>query len=254
MARGRGRGRGRGRKMSLMNDGSSIEACVEALVTQELVPAQSEEISSAAENARNTTVVRKLCLDPLEDEEEGFKNSDLKGFEGESNTRGNGTVIRALSEKISEEEGNIKEIEQEKKITEPWLEEIEVQEEEQKWKCALIAYVVGECPGYNSMKRYIIMNWSNWCPEFDLGNEFLTEIPLWVNFPKLPLNCWGVGSLSRIASAIGVPLFADECTTKQTRISYARMLIEVNVTKAIPQQITVVDPNGKTFLQDVELE
>ena len=39
------------------------------------------------------------------------------------------------------------------------LEEKEVQEEEQKWKCALIAYVVGECPGYNTMKRYIMMNW-----------------------------------------------------------------------------------------------
>ena len=65
MARGRGRGRGRGRKMSIMNDGSSTEACVEALVTQELVLAQSEEISFAAENAKNTTVVRKLSLDPL---------------------------------------------------------------------------------------------------------------------------------------------------------------------------------------------
>ena len=54
--------------------------------------------------------------------------------------------------------------------------------------------------------------------------------------------------MSRIASAIGVPLFADECTTKQTRISYARMLIEVNVTKPIPQQITVMDPNGRTFM------
>ncbi|XP_055814273.1 uncharacterized protein LOC129883684 [Solanum dulcamara] len=75
-----------------------------------------------------------------------------------------------------------------------------------------------------------------------------------VTFPKLPLNCWGVSSLSRIASAIGVPLFADECTTKQTRISYARMLIEVNVTKPIPHQITVMDPNGKTFSQTVELE
>lgn len=63
------------------------------------------------------------------------------------------------------------------------------------------------------------------CPEFDLGNEFLTEISLWVTFPKLPLNCWGIGSLSRIASALGTPLFADECTTKQTRISYVRMLI-----------------------------
>ena len=60
--------------------------------------------------------------------------------------------------------------------------------------------------------------------------------------------------MSRIASAIGVPIFVDECTTKQTRISYARMLVEVNVTKSIPQKITVVDPYGKTFLQDVVLE
>ena len=105
---------------------------------------------------------------------------------------------------------------------------------------------------YTVNNRPIILK--QWCPDFDLGNEFLTEIPLWVKFPKLPLNCWGVGSLSRIASSIGVPLFADECTTKQTRISYARMLVEVNVTKAIPQKIKVVDPNGKTFMQHVELE
>ena len=178
------------------------------------------------------------------------------------------------------------------------LEEKEVQIEEEKWKCALIAYVIGEFPGYNTMNRYIQMNWAKvdkpevflheegyyiikfrslsdmnevlysgpytisnrpiilkqWNPEFDFGAEFLTEIPLWVNFPKLPLNCWGAGSLSRIASAIGVPIFADECTTKQTRISYARMLIEVNVTKPIPQNITVMDPNGRMFMQDVVME
>ena len=32
------------------------------------------------------------------------------------------------------------------------------------------------------------------------------------------------------------------------------MLIEVDVTKAIPQQITVADPNGRTFVQDVVME
>ena len=41
---------------------------------------------------------------------------------------------------------------------------------------------------------------------------------------------------------------------EETRISYARMLIEVNVTKSIPQQITVMDPNGRTFLQEVVME
>ena len=32
------------------------------------------------------------------------------------------------------------------------------------------------------------------------------------------------------------------------------MLIEVNVTKPIPQKITVMDPNGRTFMQDVVME
>ena len=104
-----------------MNDGSSTEACGEALVTQELVPAQREETSSEAENARNTSVVRKLSLDPLGDEVEGLGNSDLKGFEDESNTRGNGTVTRTLVEKMSEEEENMNENEQEKKSNEPWV-------------------------------------------------------------------------------------------------------------------------------------
>ena len=40
------------------------------------------------------------------------------------------------------------------------LEEKEVQVEEDKWKCALIAYVIGDCPGYNTMNRHIMLNWS----------------------------------------------------------------------------------------------
>ncbi|XP_075106791.1 uncharacterized protein LOC107774419 [Nicotiana tabacum] len=55
-------------------------------------------------------------------------------------------------------------------------------------------------------------------------------------------------------SAIGKPLFADECTTKQTRIFYARMLIEVNVTKAMPTEIMVMDPRGRVFQQDLVYE
>ena len=39
-----------------------------------------------------------------------------------------------------------------------------------------------------------------------------------------------------------------------TRISYARMLIEVNVTKPVPEKIAVKDPNGRTFMQDVLME
>lgn len=86
-------------------------------------------------------------------------------------------------------------------------------------------------------------------PNLDFKSEFLSEIPLWVTFPKLPLNCWGCDFLSRIASAIGILLFADECTTKQTRISYARMLIEVDVTRPIPTEITIMDALDQSFQQ-----
>ena len=51
------------------------------------------------------------------------------------------------------------------------LEEKEVQIEEEKWKCALIAYVIGEFPGYNTMNRYIQMNWA----KVDKPEVFLHE-------------------------------------------------------------------------------
>ncbi|KAH0688961.1 hypothetical protein KY289_016319 [Solanum tuberosum] len=65
------------------------------------------------------------------------------------------------------------------------------------------------------------------------------------------MSCWGKGSLSRIASVIGVPIYADECAAKQIRISYARMLIEVNITQTLPDKIVVMDPNGNKFEQEV---
>ncbi|KAG5609488.1 hypothetical protein H5410_020769 [Solanum commersonii] len=129
-------------------------------------------------------------------------------------------------------------------------------------------YVLGESPGYNTVHRYISQTWTevvapeifmheegyfiNWTEDFDVDQEFPAKIPIWVKFPNLPMNCWGCDSLSRIASAIGIPMFADECTTKQMRISFARMLVEVDVTKPLLDKINVMDPTGKTIVQGVK--
>ncbi|XP_070057680.1 uncharacterized protein [Nicotiana tomentosiformis] len=178
------------------------------------------------------------------------------------------------------------------------LDKKKTNREANKWKDALVVYVIGKTPGYNYMKRYMAQNWNmvaepevyyheegyyivkfqsmadlnevhyagpysinnkpmilkQWCPEFDFNAEFLTELLLWVKFPSVPMNCWSRDSLSRIASAIGVPKYADECTAKQTRISFARMLIEVNVTKPLPDEVTVLDPSGKIFQQSAIFE
>ncbi|XP_070031557.1 uncharacterized protein [Nicotiana tomentosiformis] len=146
------------------------------------------------------------------------------------------------------------------------LDKSEIEAEENKWRCVLIAYILGDGPRYNAMKRYINLHWSH-VAEPDLfyhdegyyiirfqtieDAQFPTVIPLCVKFPKLPISCWGVGSLSRIACVIGKTIFVDECTTKQTRVSFARTLIEVNVTIELPIAVMVMDPTEKKFMQVV---
>lgn len=54
-------------------------------------------------------------------------------------------------------------------------------------------------------------------------------------------------SLSRIGCDLGVPLYVDECTTNVDCISYTRILVEMNVTRELPNMIKVLDPNGRLF-------
>ncbi|XP_021736996.1 uncharacterized protein LOC110703500 [Chenopodium quinoa] len=82
-----------------------------------------------------------------------------------------------------------------------------------------------------------------WCPDFDFHSEILRTIPLWVKFPNLPLNCWGSHTLSRLGSLLGVPICADECTTRQLRVSFARVLIEIDVKKPMPTSVWVESPS-----------
>lgn len=45
--------------------------------------------------------------------------------------------------------------------------------------------------------------------------------------------------LSRIGSGLGNPLYADDCTTKIERVSYARMLIEMDATQPFLTSVKV---------------
>ncbi|CAO2827728.1 unnamed protein product [Amaranthus hypochondriacus] len=88
-----------------------------------------------------------------------------------------------------------------------------------------------------------------WSVKFDFKDEILRVIPVWVRLPSLPLHCWGEETLSRIVSAVGVPIMTDECTAKQLKISYARILVEVDITKNFLEDIKVRDNLGREFFQ-----
>lgn len=70
-----------------------------------------------------------------------------------------------------------------------------------------------------------------WVQNCSLKEDLLRVMPVWVKFPQLPLHLWGYRSIGKIASAIGKPLFADDCTDQKLRVSYPKVMIEVDVKK-----------------------
>ncbi|XP_058782915.1 uncharacterized protein LOC131657547 [Vicia villosa] len=102
--------------------------------------------------------------------------------------------------------------------------------------------------------RNISLMLREWKPDFNLKRDMLRTVPLCVKLPKLPLHLWGEKSLSKIGSAIGVPLVTDECTTNKLRVSYARILVEVDTTREMIKEIAIKDCEGRIMKQPVEYE
>ncbi|XP_021730685.1 uncharacterized protein LOC110697610 [Chenopodium quinoa] len=136
----------------------------------------------------------------------------------------------------------------------------EIDEGTKKWRNAIVLFVVGYYPTIASIKRFIADEWGKptivkpWSEKFDFNAEILRTIPLWVKLPNLPLNCWGFETLSRIGSILGVPICAYECTSRQLRVSFARMLIEIDITKPLAKSVWVESPKGEMVELTIEYE
>lgn len=57
-----------------------------------------------------------------------------------------------------------------------------------------------------------------------------------------------------MASAIEIPTMTDECASKKLRITYARLLNELDITTELKESIYICDPQGNRLLQKVEYE
>ncbi|KAG5585995.1 hypothetical protein H5410_046429 [Solanum commersonii] len=77
----------------------------------------------------------------------------------------------------------------------------------------------------------------SWAPNFNFKEGVLHIIPLWVKLPNLPLNCWTATTLNKIGSGIGKTLCANAYTSNMEQISYARVLVETDVTQQMKERI-----------------
>lgn len=53
---------------------------------------------------------------------------------------------------------------------------------------------------------------------------------------------------------MGVPICVDECTTRPLRVSFARMLVQVDVTQELPKSVAVDGSFRNIFEQPVLFE
>nr|XP_016515889.1 PREDICTED: uncharacterized protein LOC107832538 [Nicotiana tabacum] len=93
-----------------------------------------------------------------------------------------------------------------------------------------------------------------WDPDFQMSKENTKNIPVWVNFPELPIKFWTVENLGRIASSIGNPICTDKLTAQEARISYARMLIEMDVSQPLPETILIELAEGNNREQKLSYD
>jgi len=89
---------------------------------------------------------------------------------------------------------------------------------------------------------------------FDFSSSDMMEMPSWIRFFNLPLKCWSSTCLTKLSSMLGKPIHCDTPTASMTRLSYARVLIEVDMLIDLPSSINLVLPNGSTLTQQVMFE
>ncbi|KAJ6377598.1 hypothetical protein OIU76_026552 [Salix suchowensis] len=89
---------------------------------------------------------------------------------------------------------------------------------------------------------------------FDFNSTDMTTLPVWIKLPNLSLKCWSTTCLSKIASALGKPVQSDMLTSSMTRLSYARILVEINLAEDLPQFVKFRLPNGVMHAQPIVYE
>ncbi|KAL0904897.1 hypothetical protein M5K25_027057 [Dendrobium thyrsiflorum] len=85
-------------------------------------------------------------------------------------------------------------------------------------------------------KPFILQKWT---PDFVPKREEFSSIPLWIKIKNLPLSCWTPEGISKVASCVGIPLAMDALTAAKTRLTFARVCVQVKCSSPLPGEISI---------------
>ncbi|KAI3856854.1 hypothetical protein MKW92_010004 [Papaver armeniacum] len=100
-------------------------------------------------------------------------------------------------------------------------------------------------------KPLVLIKW-DWKLTLDKA-ETMKSIPLWVKIYNLPLFLWNLPCLSKVVSAFGIPICADQKTIKQQRLDYARIYMKVDARKPLLGSF-LISVKGVDYLLKLEYD
>ncbi|KAK4397732.1 hypothetical protein Sango_1248700 [Sesamum angolense] len=126
----------------------------------------------------------------------------------------------------------------------------------------LVGYIAGKFPGIkatNPGRRPVLCLWSAAPPQdyadcFEFKEDDISLTPVWATLPSLPLECWHPNALGKIGSRLGTPIAMDSLMMKMERVSYARILVEVDASKKLVDHVEFILPNGVVRKQPIVYE
>nr|GEW06669.1 hypothetical protein [Tanacetum cinerariifolium] len=97
-----------------------------------------------------------------------------------------------------------------------------------------------------------------WEPGLCMSKPDTSKVSIWFKIFDIPLEAWNVQGISIIASSTGVPIVMDKvtmsiCEKPYGRASFAKVLVEVDATKGLPDSVDVWYRSlGKYMFLDVK--
>ena len=76
---------------------------------------------------------------------------------------------------------------------------------------------------------------------FEFADNF-GSVLVWINLPGLPIECWHPNALGKIASKVGKPIVMDKMTASLERVSFARVLVEIDASKELTWNVRIKLP------------
>lgn len=87
------------------------------------------------------------------------------------------------------------------------------------------------------LNHYLML--TKWKPDFRPSQSAFDKIMVWIRFPELPLEYYDKTALFAIAEKVGKPIKVDYATDNMARGRYARVCIELDLSKALVSKVWV---------------